>query len=178
MVEDIPSEVLTIYAPAIDHADCWGVPWSRCIAAFIAFERSRGFSTKSCQLPVSKKRPALLKKWIALHRPTSGAAWDALGSSDGIAYGGGWWAWWVDLQPPGRRIEGDFEMARRDAGPITWKRLSKSGPNGMLLVLVGLVWWKMMIGNVDENWCKAVVDVTWAIHEMKNTPDVPKKRKK
>ncbi|KZP25518.1 hypothetical protein FIBSPDRAFT_950221 [Athelia psychrophila] len=178
LVEDIPPEMKAIYAPALDHADRWGVSWSRCVAALIAFERSRGFSAKSYALPTSKKRPGLFKQWLALRRPASGADWDALGSSDGVAYGAEWWAWWVDLQPTGRRVEGDFLMARRDAGPIAWKRLSKSGPNGMLLVLVGLVWWKMMIGNVDENWCKAVVDVTWAIHEMKNTPDVPKKRKK
>ncbi|KAF7969250.1 hypothetical protein HWV62_27834 [Athelia sp. TMB] len=176
-VEDIPPEAKTTYAPVLEHAQQWGDLWCNCVSAFLAFERSRGFSMKSYQLPTTK-RPALIKKWLNLHRPSSGANWDALGNGDGAAYGVAWWAWWVEIQPKGRRSEGEFALARRDAGPLSWRCLSKSGPSGLLLVLVSLLWWKMMVGNADDNWREAVVDVTWALHEMKSTPAEPESKKR
>lgn len=74
----------------------------------------------------------------------------------------------MEIQPPGRREEEKFKLARRDVGAISWKRLDKSGPAGLFLVLLGLNWWKMMIGDADSDWSKAVIDVTWALHEMKS----------
>lgn len=180
LMEDIPLEAMAVYAPITKHTARWGEPWSRCFTTFIAFERSRGFDTKSYQLPASTKRPDVYKKWYSLRRPTMGTEWDVLVNGDGVAYGAEWWAWWVDIQPNGRRIQADFAMARIDAGPIIWKWLSKSGPTGLYLVLVGLIWWKLMVGDADGNWRKAVVDVTWALHEMKSVPRCPdpKKRKR
>lgn len=165
---DIPSAVEATYAAVLSSASRWGEKWCKCVVAFVEFERSRNFNTKSYILPTSKERPNHYKQWYSLQRPSSGPDWDALGEGDGAAFGSQWWAWWVDIQPAGRCEEGKFTLARRDVGHVNWKRLSKSGPTGLFLVLLGLVWWKMMIGEADEDWSKAVVDVTWAIHEMKS----------
>lgn len=176
----IPPEVQIAYAAILQYASCWGSTWGRCVDEFIDFERSQGFDTKSHPLPSSRQRPvAIFKKWNALGRVSSGPEWDALGNGDGITYGAGMWAWWVDIQPSGRLIEGDFVLARRDIGAIDWKRLRKSGPGGLFLVLVGLTWWKLMIGDDNSDWAKAVVDVTWALHEMKGVTllKAPRKRK-
>ncbi|KAF7971989.1 hypothetical protein HWV62_19339 [Athelia sp. TMB] len=178
-LDGIPAEAKAMYAPVLQRANDWGEPWSRCVDTFLLFERSRGFDRPANQLAASKQCPALFKKWVTLHRPDSGKEWDVLVSGDGVAFGAQWWEWWVDIQPSGRRVEGAFTLARRDAGLIIWKRLSKSGVNGMLLVLVGLVWWKLMIGDADDDWRKAVTDVTWALHEMKSAPlDPPSKKRK
>lgn len=171
--EDIPMAAMMTYAPLAQYTNSWGELWTSCFMALAAFERAQGSGCKPGQLPNSNKRPGLIKKWIALHRPMSGPEWDALGSGDGVAYGELWWTWWMQIQPPGRRVEADFVLARRDAGPITWTRLSKSGSNGMFIVLVSLAWWKMMIGDADDNWRKAITDVTWVLHEMKTIPSGP-----
>lgn len=178
VMEDIPPAVMTAYAPVLERASCWGPTWSQCVSTFIALERSREFDMSSHKLPQSSKRPtAPFKKWNTLHRPSSGPEWENLGTGDGTAFGNAWWAWWVHIQPPGRREDGSFSLARRDAGSIAWTRLNKSGPDGLFLVLVGLVWWKMMIGSEDEDWCKAVVDVTWALYEI-TSDSVTTKRKR
>lgn len=107
-LDDIPSEAKLTYTLVLQYTSGWGESWTQCVDTFINFERSRGFQSQTFQLPASKQRPALFKKWITLKRPVSGIEWDALISGDGLTFGGQWWAWWKDVQPASRRVEGNL----------------------------------------------------------------------
>lgn len=91
--------------------------------------------------------------------------------------------WWRMLQPTERGDTGD----ERPATPIpysSWHRLTKSGRNGLYLVLLGLFWWRHALEAVEDatakalanrEWELAAIDVlwvlsTWNTHHRSPTP--------
>ncbi|KAF7983599.1 hypothetical protein HWV62_20501 [Athelia sp. TMB] len=158
-LQDIPESTADKISAVLAVADKWGAEWAQLVATFIQFERNAGFTTKEYRLPASSLRPAAFKAWFAMKRPTSGPSWEELGTGDSLAYGKAWWAWWADMQPPSRQIEGDM-APDTDGSALDWTRLCKPGAYGIMLVLVSLMWWKNMLGElVDSSWTRAVLDV-------------------
>lgn len=77
-----------------------------------------------------------------------------------------WWLWWTQLQPSWR--EHDLEGRPILDGIVGggWgKNLCRPGNNGVLLLLLSLVWWKEAASNVG-GWDLAVHDVAWTIAQM------------
>lgn len=172
----IPEAALCVYAPLFSRTGEWGTPWEHCAAAFLDLEQAAGFEMKSYQLPKSTKRPAALAQWIQSKRVTSGPVWDGLSVGDVSEFAGIWWEWWRAIQPAGRTTSESGSLSRVDG--LDWKRLHKSGPNGLLLVLVVLVFWRNMARGdkvAAGKWGEAVEDVTWAMLQMKGVSGLPVK---
>ncbi|TFK85716.1 hypothetical protein K466DRAFT_438882, partial [Polyporus arcularius HHB13444] len=73
----------------------------------------------------------------------------------------GWWSWWTQLQPSWRQhdLEGHPILDGTIAG--AWgKDLCRPGNNGVLLLLLSLVWWKEAASDIGR-WDLAVHDVAW-----------------
>ncbi|KAF8868798.1 hypothetical protein CPB85DRAFT_1447688, partial [Mucidula mucida] len=91
-----------------------------------------------------------------------------------------WWKWWRGQQPESRFRNG--QLVQSEA--VLWDGLEeKCGPNGLVLVVGSLLWWREGIvaaaetcgdHKVDDidipvehaDWELAVVDVTWALDHM------------
>lgn len=154
----------------------WGTLWEHCVKVFLDLEQEEGFTVKSHQLPKSAQRPAALAQWIQCKRITSGPVWDAFNVGDGCEFAEIWWEWWRSIQPTGRTTSKSASLNKADG--LDWKRLRKPGPNGLLVVLVALVWWRNMEQSevVAQRWRKAVEDVTWAMVQMKGSLGSPVKK--
>lgn len=170
-LEDVPEVAKETFGAVFNVASMWGASWAECITAFIRFERGHGFTTRDFRLPASKLRPSQIKTWFGHTRAIKGAAWDTFGSGDGIEFGEVWRAWWLDIQPAGRGLDESGRLVQ--TGVFDWKRVDKPGTNGLFLILVGLVWWKMRLGiNVDvSGWEGAVAEVAWVLDQL--AKDVP-----
>ncbi|KAF7974194.1 hypothetical protein HWV62_13241 [Athelia sp. TMB] len=179
-IDDIPPTSTASFAGVLEVADRWGTEWAQLVAAFINFERDAGFSTQELRLPSSDLRPLLIKTWFGFKRVVKGDQWEELGTGDGAAFGASWWAWWTDIQPGGRQVEGDT-IYGADGSLLDWKRLCKPGPTGIFLVLITLVWWRKMLGAEDDSsWRIAVRDVRNVLERSRQpvpTAAVTKKRK-
>lgn len=60
-----------------------------------------------------------------------------------------WWAWWYEIQPAARQLRGgqgalqgpNSTALKRPSEVQDWKKLHKTGTNGLILVILSLVWW-------------------------------------
>ena len=78
-----------------------------------------------------------------------------------MEYGTSWITWWNAMQPPWRRNPdaGSLPLSLKTAtGKQDAGVLRKSGPNGIVTTIIGLMWWGKHKAS-DERWEKAVVDV-------------------
>jgi hypothetical protein len=75
-----------------------------------------------------------------------------------------WWQWWASLASEWRKKD---EEGRPAIGEETgdWGVLAHLGGNGMLMVLLLLVWWRQgeTIEVASEDWVTAVCDVAWVL---------------
>ncbi|KZP14612.1 hypothetical protein FIBSPDRAFT_751613 [Athelia psychrophila] len=154
----------------------WGTHWEHCVTVFLELEQQAGFTLKLYQLPKSPQRPAALAQWVHSKRVTSGPIWDALNIGDASQFTVVWWDWWASIQPAGRATGNSISLNKADG--LDWTRICKPGPNGLLNVLVALVWWRNMThsGVATQKWGKAVVDVAWAMVQMKESMGLPGKK--
>ncbi|KAJ2913225.1 hypothetical protein MD484_g7189, partial [Candolleomyces efflorescens] len=106
------------------------------------------------RLTESGLRPVELAKWVGSRK------WDADPPIDHLAdYAVRWLRWWLAMQPASRKREGE-------EWPVPWDAsmrkdmlgLKKAGPNGIVVLLVGLKWWAPLWGG-DERWGAVVEDV-------------------
>ncbi|KAI0692694.1 hypothetical protein C8T65DRAFT_586407 [Cerioporus squamosus] len=80
-------------------------------------------------------------------------------------YAASWWAWWLSLQPEWRAMDSAGRPLRSGEGP--WDDLVQPGQNGMLLVLLSLVWWHGLVSESSRgDWDAAVRDVAWVLDQM------------
>ncbi|KAI1782807.1 hypothetical protein LXA43DRAFT_846143, partial [Ganoderma leucocontextum] len=76
-----------------------------------------------------------------------------------------WWGWWGRLQPEWRQRNEGGRPCPGGEGP--WDALKKPGQNGMLMVLLSLVWWKEIATDATASeWLAAVRDVGWVLAKM------------
>lgn len=76
-----------------------------------------------------------------------------------------WWAWWGSLQPEARL--GTF---MRLSEPLDWACVHVAGVNGIVSVIVVLLWWGLKLVDEDlggrKDWLRAVDDVAWAVERI------------
>lgn len=159
-LDDIPDLARTAFAAVLDVANEWGSPWVECVTAFLDLERQHAFDLKEYRLPASQ-RPIQFKQWITAKRASG---WIPA-SVDPITFSTSWLAWWAEIQPPGRVQEGG-NILSASADGLLWQKLAKTGPSGIFLVLVGLVWWRRLSGTESIEWTEAVLDVEWALRQV------------
>jgi hypothetical protein len=90
---------------------------------------------------------------------------------------GVWWGWWCGLQPVEREVLQNGELSR--PGTADWSTMAKMyGNNGLMQVMVALVWWGEVAqkrGEEDiEEWRVAVRDVTWVLDELLRSGEIRK----
>ncbi|KAJ7800232.1 hypothetical protein B0H14DRAFT_2304155, partial [Mycena olivaceomarginata] len=103
----------------------------------------------------AKLRPKEVKDWVSRgrnHTPTIAAA---------DAFGKGWWAWWIDINPDWR---GSERPLSREGD--SWERMDLYGINAFLNVLMALKWWRDAMREASPDWEEAVAEVTWVLQEM------------
>jgi hypothetical protein len=77
-------------------------------------------------------------------------------------YGKTWWGWWGFLAPAWRAKDEEGRPVIRNEGD--WGALIHPGGNGILVVILALLWWREAEnGHVSDSWHKAVVDVEWVL---------------
>ncbi|TFK77909.1 hypothetical protein K466DRAFT_439041, partial [Polyporus arcularius HHB13444] len=75
-------------------------------------------------------------------------------------YAASWWTWWTSLQPEWCAMDSNNWPVMCGEGP--WDALVQPGQNGMLLVLVSLVWWHGILTDEScREWDAAVREVGW-----------------
>ena len=93
-------------------------------------------------------------------------------------YGDGWNAWWWSMQPSWRDPESPFEMPS-EASAGSWSQLLCGGPNGFLLVILALAWWRKYCTGTDSSLIEeAAIDVTWVLAQLSLAMDVGKGKKR
>ncbi|KAI9062818.1 hypothetical protein FKP32DRAFT_1603808 [Trametes sanguinea] len=130
-------------------------------------ERKYDFQTSAKALP-AEHRPPEVHDWIRRNRRNFLKPPVISNPSSYIA---SWWAWWAAMQPDWR--------ATNDLGqPVIgghgdWDCLRNPGKNGMLMVLLSLVWWREQWPEQSAtDWKMAVKDVTWVLASMATTVDL------
>ena len=110
--------------------------------------------------PMTDIRPNEIGVWMKTRR-----LWIDIPIANIDSYTIAWWSWWVALQPEERKQH----VVGNDANPLTmptidmdWKKLRKTGKNGLSLVMVTLIWWGKM-SSCSEEWKMAVMDVCGSI---------------
>lgn len=92
-------------------------------------------------------------------------------------YASTWWKWWASIQPEWR-TSGNLKFRRNPPG--SWSVLAHPGKNGMLIVIMSLVWWADALAdaNDDHSWKGAVNDVAWVLSQMGATEQNTRNTKK
>lgn len=128
----------------------WGVGWEECVEEYIEFQRLSGFPDEG-EAYDTVGRPAELKKWMKSHRLLKE-------NNVGVVFSRKYMAWWSSLQPAQHPHTADSD----------WTTLRKAGKNGLLLVVLALVWWGGRgSSSRDAEWIAAVCDVTRAVRYMR-----------
>lgn len=107
-------------------------------------------------------RPKELLEWINKDRPL-----EHIEIGKPAEFGVRWCAWWESLQPD-ERSNMTTEGLLEPHVDMTWWTVQKPGKNGLLLVMMSLVWWGWA-GRQSKTWKVAVRDVVAVIDCMINS---------
>ncbi|KAI0281132.1 hypothetical protein BGY98DRAFT_902412, partial [Russula aff. rugulosa BPL654] len=80
-------------------------------------------------------RPREISVWMK-----NGRRWTDVDLDDTERFGKQWWDWWHSLQPKSR-IRRYQSRSTSPTLEMDWSGLQKPGKNGILLVMISLVWW-------------------------------------
>ncbi|KAJ7127330.1 hypothetical protein C8R43DRAFT_843636, partial [Mycena crocata] len=139
-----------------------GAEWADCVNRYLDFEAASGYSEKGPRMGGGDVRPEEVKDWIHKGRSTLGKIGDQGGFVDS------WWAWWRSVQPAERKWAAGGGLSC-PAGMKWGKLATMCGPNGILQVMLALLWWGTAVvgkGAESEDWTSAVADVDFALGEM------------
>lgn len=82
-------------------------------------------------------------------------------------YAASWWMWWTGIQPDWRIPGEDGARPSTDVEPGPWDDLERPGTNGMLVILLSLMWWREIATEATiHDWTEAVRDVVWVLALM------------
>jgi hypothetical protein len=108
------------------------------------------------RLPGSSDRPVELAKWLSSRRYSHPPKIE-----DCAKFANDWLLWWNSIQPQWRRTS-EVNSLPLALSTATQKQnmtsLKKTGPSGIVVVLISLKWWYTVQGE-DERWGKAVDDI-------------------
>ncbi|KAJ7507644.1 hypothetical protein B0H11DRAFT_1704936 [Mycena galericulata] len=132
-----------------------GVGWDAVVRLWTALERAYGFATSSKALPTTE-RPAAIGAWTKSgRRPTKPPPLDV------EKFEKEWWAWWTALAPDWRQKDEKGRLV--EGGEGEWGVLVHPGANGVLMVLLGLAWWRDKEEVATASWLAAVADARWVL---------------
>ncbi|KAJ7883493.1 hypothetical protein B0H14DRAFT_2339592, partial [Mycena olivaceomarginata] len=150
------------------------------VAKYFDFEAEWGFPDTS-PLMDTKYRPQQVGGWLARGRKwTMPLCLDVLGTREGDDWVGRWWRWWRNLQPEERLVvEGELSHPE----DTDWSKLSGMyGKNGLLHVMATLCWWGVVVDRqksrggmepgAEEDWAKAVGDMTWVLDQLLGSGEI------
>ncbi|KAJ7074860.1 hypothetical protein B0H15DRAFT_806593 [Mycena belliarum] len=152
----------------------WGEEWEDCAFAFLAFEEASGFPYERLRMAKPPRAGLGVDNWIASGRRLWAPCLPAPSELRER-----FWTWWRGMQPKVRHI-GDGVMSR--GADIDWSVLRDfSGKNGLLQVMMVLLWWGEKVhaeGGPEgiAEWTLAVEDVTWVFIAMVKEGRLSKKR--
>ncbi|KAJ7102960.1 hypothetical protein C8R43DRAFT_963850 [Mycena crocata] len=143
-----------------------GCHYKALLVALIRLEESAGYESTT-SLPVSKLRPAEVKKWI---RGARGAKLKELPTtSKPAAYADSFNAWWDSLQPLWRERNTDGTWKVGGKCGKEWGGLDCAGVNGTISIVGALHFWGTSAAHTEETravWETAVLDVAWMLESM------------
>ncbi|KIM87301.1 hypothetical protein PILCRDRAFT_3801 [Piloderma croceum F 1598] len=139
---------------------CWGKEWGDCVNAFFAFLMDAGFPAAGGNFPpMVNVRPAEIGIWMKDRK-----TWIEIVIKNIQSFSVAWWTWWAALQPDQCKDD-DVERMHEPTADMDWRKLKKTGKNGLPLVMITLVWWSSTSG-CSEEWKRAVKDVCASINCM------------
>ncbi|KAI0716930.1 hypothetical protein C8Q76DRAFT_616890, partial [Earliella scabrosa] len=147
---------------AYDHmkSKTCGAQFDRALALWTELERMYRWQTPTKSLG-AKNRPEAIGRWLRVDRRVLAKTPNMPNEAE---YADMWWSWWGGLQP-GWRIRGPSgRPCTGGEGP--WDELSVPGKNGMLIVLLSLLWWHGIMSETRGDWEAAVRDVVWVLQQM------------
>ncbi|KAJ7718507.1 hypothetical protein B0H14DRAFT_2412479 [Mycena olivaceomarginata] len=143
-----------------------GSEWDAVVETWTQLEKVYAFQTSSANLPSpGKVRPEEVHQWLKNSRSTTKKI--KVKSQEKLVKD--WWKWWGCLAPAWRDKE-ENGVLKTGETKGEWGPLVHPGANGMLTVLLPLVWWKE--GEPDaasESWLAAVRDVLWVLQGLLST---------
>ncbi len=135
--------------------------FARAVFRWAALEDRFGWE-KSAKGYRAQLRPTAIADWMRLDRRVHAKVPKLPPVEE---YAASWWAWWISLQPEWRAMDSAGRPLRNGEGP--WDDLVQPGQNGMLLVLLSLVWWHGIAPESSRgDWDAAVRDVAWVLDQM------------
>ncbi|KAJ7511760.1 hypothetical protein B0H11DRAFT_2214638 [Mycena galericulata] len=132
-----------------------GTTWTALIELWWALEERNAFESPP-KGPRGANRPKQVGDWVQRARIGTPRIPDLK------EFVNKWWAWWTSINPSWRRVNG--KLVQEGTGP--WTELEFPGPNGFLNVVVCLKWWRGKLAEGNEEWEKAVSDVSWVLSQM------------
>ena len=137
-----------------------GSVWVSLLKEWKAFEAMKNYQ-ESGRLP-SKGRPAVVDMWIAQARSVT---WrPSISHVEG--YAGTFKAWWKDLQPEWRVVNGDVDESLLEGD---WSTLMCPGLNGVHSLVAALFYWGIIAAKQDaakKDWAAATLNVTQAFKQF------------
>ncbi len=71
------------------------------------------------------------------------------------------------MQPDWRELDARGRPSQAMDAQDNWDKLSRPGQNGLLMVLLALLWWREAATPATEaDWAEAAQDVAWVISHM------------
>ncbi|KAJ2965567.1 hypothetical protein NUW54_g14076 [Trametes sanguinea] len=127
-------------------------------------ERSYSWQTSAKGLP-TKNRPSQVAEWMRVHRREL-TRHPAI--NDEVEYAQQWQQWWAGMQPEWRVLNADGWPVQDGIG--SWESLTNPGKNGLLVVLLSLMWWRTVATSATmDSWTSAAADVAWVVACMANS---------
>ncbi|KAH9886768.1 hypothetical protein C8Q73DRAFT_657877 [Cubamyces lactineus] len=148
---------------AFNHMEtkAFGEDFARAIEWWTVIERQYQWETSTKGLS-TEHRPSEVSHWLRvlrrnLLRPPPIA--------DEVEYCESWQRWWSGLQPSWRNQTEDQPLVPADRGE--WGPLECPGKNGLLIILLSLLWWReAATDSTLDRWHAAIADVRWVAEAM------------
>ncbi|KAI0323656.1 hypothetical protein GY45DRAFT_1226980, partial [Cubamyces sp. BRFM 1775] len=134
----------------------FGDDFTCAIEWWTVIERQHGWKTSTKGLG-TEHRPPEVSHWLRVLRRNLHCSPPIASES---AYSAAWWCWWSGLQPSWRMPNGGGRPVA--CGDGAWGDLRSPGKNGLLMVLLSLVWWRDTATDATmQDWSAAAADVRW-----------------
>ena len=145
----------------------WGTAYVDLLEAYVVFEQGALHHGSLSTL----RRPPEVGHWINTARPTRLRANLNIDNHGQLLQG-----WWSTIQPDGRDKTSDDMPVYPPPANIDWSALDRGGSVGLVLVLVGIVIWRVAMerGRLPEDltsWGNLVADVTETMHAVAASRD-------